>query len=135
MAHKILIVEDDPINAKFMSVVLRRRGEYEVILSEDVYEILRAAKEENISAVLMDISLTNSTHNGEKVDGIHITKLLKAEPATASIPVILATAHAMIGDRERFLEETQAEHYISKPFDNPEFLVQEVAKVIASART
>lgn len=130
MAHSILIVEDDPLNVKFMSVVLKRKGGYDVYASEDVEEIIRIAKECNISAILMDISLSNSTHHGQKVDGLYITKLLKSDPETASIPVILATAHAMIGDKERFLETTKAEHYITKPFDDPDVFLREVASVI-----
>jgi CheY-like chemotaxis protein len=78
----------------------------------------------------MDISLANSVHNGQKVDGLYITKLLKSIPETASIPVIIATAHAMIGDREHFLGETGAEHYIPKPFTDPEAFLREVRSVI-----
>jgi CheY-like chemotaxis protein len=130
MANRILIVEDDPLNVKFMSVVLKRKGGFEVFASEDVDEIVRIAKECNISAILMDISLSNSTHNGQRVDGLYITKLLKSDPETAEIPVILATAHAMIGDKERFLETTKAEHYITKPFDDPDLFLREVASVV-----
>ena len=130
MARRILIVEDDPINVKFMSVVLKRKGGFEVLASEDVDEILKIAKELGICAVLMDVSLANSTHNGKKVDGLYITKLLKSDPATAGIPVILATAHAMIGDRERLMESSKADHYITKPFDDPDLFLREVMSVI-----
>jgi CheY-like chemotaxis protein len=129
MARQILIVEDDPINVKFMSVVLKRKGGFEVFVSEDVEEIIKIARESNLSAILMDISLSNSRHNDQKVDGLYITQLLKSDPTTANIPVILATAHAMIGDRDRFLESTKAEHYITKPFDDPDLFLQEVMKI------
>jgi CheY-like chemotaxis protein len=129
MTKKILIVEDDPINVKFMKVVLVRKGGFEVLVSEDVYEILDIAKNGDISAVIMDISLSRSVHDGKKVDGIYITRLLKADPATKGIPVILATAHAMTGDRERFLAETGAEHYLSKPLHDPDHFLNEVNKV------
>jgi CheY-like chemotaxis protein len=129
MARQILIVEDDPINVKFMSVVLKRKGGFEVLVSEDVEEIIKIAKESNLSAILMDISLSNSKHNDQKVDGLYITRLLKSDPATAGIPVILATAHAMIGDQDRFLETTQAEHYITKPFHDPDLFLEEVMKI------
>ncbi|BDU76790.1 response regulator [Mesoterricola sediminis] len=129
MSRKILIVEDDPINVKFMKVVLVRKGGFEVVVSEDVYEILDLARSGTLSAVIMDISLTRSVHEGRNVDGIYITRLLKADPATRGIPVILATAHAMTGDRERFLAETGAEHYLAKPLHDPDHFLAEVNRV------
>jgi len=129
MSKKILIVEDDPINVKFMKVVLVRKGGFDVVVSEDVDEILAIVAAGDISAVIMDISLSRSIHLGQKVDGIYITRLLKADPVTKGVPVILATAHAMTGDRERFLAETGAEHYLSKPLHDPDHFLREVNKV------
>lgn len=130
MPRKILIVEDDPINVKFMSVVLVRKGGYEVVVSEDVDEILNLAKSGDISAIIMDISLSHSIYGGKKVDGVFITRLLKQDPATAKVPVMLATAHAMFGDRERFIAETGAEHYISKPVHDPDLFLKEIRVIL-----
>lgn len=130
MSHRILLVEDDAINVKFMKVVLTRKGGYEVLVSEEVEEILGLARDGKVDAIIMDISLSRSIHDGRNVDGVFITKLLKADPETARVPVILATAHAMFGDRERFLAETGAEHYISKPLHDPDLFLAEVRKVL-----
>jgi two-component system cell cycle response regulator DivK len=130
MSNKILIVEDDAINVKFMKVVLTRKGGFEVVVSEDVAEIMTLAAVGDLSAIIMDISLSRTVYEGRKVDGIFITRLLKANPATAQIPVILATAHAMTGDKERFLAETGAEHYLSKPIHDPDHFLNEVRKVL-----
>ena len=130
MPIKILIVEDDPINVKFMSIVLTRKGGYQVAVSEDVAEIMGLAESGDLGVIIMDISLSRTLYEGKKVDGIFITKMLKANPATAHIPVILATAHAMSGDRERFLAETGAEHYLSKPIHDPDHFLGEVRKVL-----
>jgi two-component system, cell cycle response regulator DivK len=130
MPQKILIVEDDAINVKFMNVVLTRKGGYEVHVSEDVEEILQLAASGAIDAIIMDISLSRSSFEGHKVDGIVITQMLKANPATAKIPVMLATAHAMFGDRERFIAETGAEHYISKPIHDPDLFLAEVRRIL-----
>ena len=129
MSKRILIVEDDPMNVKFMSIVLERKGGYQVHVTEDVDEILKEAKSGRLCAIIMDISLPNSKHEGQKVDGIYITKLLKSDPETSAVPIILATAHAMMGDREQFLEETNAEHYISKPFSDTDKFLREIAGV------
>ena len=130
MATKILIVEDDPINVKFMKVVLTRKGGYEVLVSEDVNEIVSLARSGTLGAVIMDISLSRTVHEGKKVDGAYITRLLKSDPETSRLPVILATAHAMTGDRERFLSETGAEHYLSKPIHDPDHFLGEIRKVL-----
>ncbi|MBI4914157.1 MAG: response regulator [Acidobacteria bacterium] len=133
MADKILLVEDDAVNVKFIQVVLTRRGGYEVIVSEEVAEILRFVKEEKPVLVIMDVSLTRSIWDGRKVDGLYITKLLKQDPDCAGVPVMLATAHAMFGDRERFLRDTGAEGYLAKPLHDPDAFLKAVRDVIAKA--
>lgn len=133
MPKCILIVEDDAINIKFMKVVLTRKGGFEVKVSEDVEEIVALAKSGTVDAIIMDISLSRSNYQGVKMDGVAITQLLKSDPATAKVPVILATAHAMFGDRERFLSETGAEHYISKPIHDPDLFLSDVKKVLPDA--
>ncbi|MBC6473324.1 MAG: hypothetical protein GDA48_11365 [Hormoscilla sp. GM102CHS1] len=71
----------------------------------------------------MDVSLTNSVYQGKSVDGIKITQMLKADPQTANIPIILVTAFAMSGDKDRFQRESGVDGYISKPVvDHQEFV-------------
>jgi two-component system cell cycle response regulator DivK len=133
MADKILLVEDDPVNVKFIRVVLTKKGGFEVTVSEDVPEILRIVREEKPVLVIMDVSLTRSTWEGQKVDGLFITRMLKADPETAGVPVMLATAHAMFGDRERFMRETGAEGYLAKPIHDPDLFMYAVNQVIHKA--
>ncbi len=132
MSKRILLVEDDPINVKFIQTVLVKKGGYEVLVSEEVDEILRLAREADLTAIIMDVSLSRSSYAGQKVDGIFITQLLKKDPITRHIPVLLATAHAMFGDREKYLELTGAEGYIAKPIHNPATLIEAVQAVIGS---
>ena len=73
----------------------------------------------------MDVSLSRSVYQGQSVDGIKITQMLKSDPQTANLPIILVTAHAMEGDRENFLKQSGADGYISKPVvDHQEFIDQ-----------
>ena len=130
MSNRILLVEDDPINVKFIQTVLVKKGGFEVLVSEEVDEILRIAKEGDIAAVIMDVSLSRSSYEGKKVDGIFITQLLKRDASTQHIPVLLATAHAMFGDREKYLGLTGAEGYIAKPIHDPAALIEAVRAVI-----
>ena len=99
-------------------------------MSEEVDEILRLAQEADLAAIIMDVSLTRSSYEGQKVDGIFITKLLKKDEITRHIPVLLATAHAMFGDREKYLGMTGAEGYIAKPIHDPAILIAAVKAVI-----
>jgi CheY-like chemotaxis protein len=132
MSNRILLVEDDPINVKFIQTVLVKKGGYEVLVSEEVDEILRLAQEADLLAIIMDVSLSRSSYQGQKVDGIFITQLLKKDPITRHIPVLLATAHAMFGDREKYLELTGAEGYLAKPIHDPSVLINAVKAVIGA---
>jgi len=132
MYNRILLVEDDPINVKFIQTVLVKKGGYEVLVSEEVDEILQLAHEADLAAIIMDVSLSRSSYEGHKVDGIFITQLLKKDEATRHIPVLLATAHAMFGDREKYLELTGAEGYIAKPIHDPGTLIEAVKAVIGA---
>ena len=126
----VLIVEDDPINFRVFSKILTKRGGLEVFGTENVLEVLKIAKSGEVDVILMDVSLANSVYEGKPVDGIKITQMLKSDPKTASLPVILVTAHAMQGDRELFLKQSGADGYISKPVvDHQEFIDQIVGLV------
>ena len=126
----VLIVEDDPINFRVFSKILTKRGGLDVKGTEDVEEVLQFAQSGEVDVILMDVSLANSVYEGKPVDGIKITQMLKSDPQTASLPVILVTAHAMQGDRENFLKQSGADDYISKPIvDHQKFINQIVALV------
>lgn len=119
----VLIVEDDPINLRVFSKILTKRGGLDVRGTEDVEEVMRAAQAGEVDIILMDVSLSHSVYQGKAVDGLKITQILKADPNTAKLPIILVTAHAMEGDRESFLQQSGADGYISKPVvDHQEFV-------------
>ncbi len=121
----VLIVEDDQVNARVFSKILTKRGGLAVKHTEDVEEVVKIAKSKEADLILMDVSLARSVYQGKSVDGIKITQILKADPQTDKLPIILVTAHAMAGDRESFLRESGADGYISKPVvDHQEFINQ-----------
>ena len=80
----------------------------------------------------MDVSLTHSTYEGQSVDGIQITRLLKSNPSTAKLPIILVTAHAMQGDRENFLSQSGADSYISKPVVDQDAFVEQIRSLLVT---
>ena len=125
MSPHIVVVEDDAVNGRMFRVVLERRGGMRVTVTEDPEELFELARGGDVAAVVMDISLHDSRWQGRPVNGLDLCRLLKSDPATARIPVLLATAHAMRGDDRRFLEESGAEDYVSKPVvDHAAFVAQ-----------
>ncbi|MEM9449816.1 MAG: response regulator [Cyanobacteria bacterium P01_E01_bin.6] len=128
----VLIVEDDPINARVFSKILIKRGGLAVKHTENVEEVLAIAQAKEADVILMDVSLAHSVYEGKPVDGIKITQMLKENPDTAGLPVILVTAHAMQGDRENFLKQSGADSYISKPVVDHQQFVDQITALLPS---
>ncbi len=126
----VLIVEDDPVNLRVFSKILKKRGGFEVKGTENVDEVMNLSYSGEIDLILMDVSLGNSYYKGEAIDGIGITKILKTDPQTHHIPIILVTAHAMQGDKENFLNQSNADGYISKPVVDHEDFVNSINAAI-----
>ena len=122
---KVLVVEDDPMNALLFRRLLERRCGFQVTVTESAEELVGMVRGGEVAMVLMDVSLANTTHQGRSVNGVDLCRLLKSDPATCAVPVVLATAHAMRGDSEELLRESGADDYISKPIvDYGAFLEQ-----------
>lgn len=105
---KILVIEDTENNRIIISRRLRAM-KHEVHLREDAEQGILAAQELQPHLILMDIGLPG-------MDGWAATRALKANPATAGIPIIALTAHAMAGDREKAME-AGCDGYETKPID------------------
>jgi len=128
----ILLIEDDPTNSLIFYKFLTKAGGFQVKVTQNVNEILSLAETKAVDLVLMDISLPNSLYQGTLLDGIRITQLLKKNPQTANLPVVLLTAHAMTGDRETNLKLSGADGYVTKPVLNYQSLFDYIRKIIAS---
>ena len=121
----ILLVEDEPSNILVLSRILIKRGGLAVKHTEDVEEVMQIVLSGEADVILMDIDLRNSRYQGKAVNGIQITQMLKANPQTAKVPVILVTASTMEGDRENLLRQSGADGFIPKPIiDQQEFVDQ-----------
>ena len=112
---RILLVEDNEMNRDMLSRRLVRRG-FEVLLAEDGEEAVAVADRERPDLILMDLSLP-------VLDGWEATRRLKRAEATAGIPVLALTAHAMSTDRNRALE-AGCNDYDTKPVDMPRLLAK-----------
>jgi CheY-like chemotaxis protein len=123
MADTILLVEDNLDNRTIYRTILEHRG-YSVLEAEDGEMGIRMAREQSPALILMDISIP-------KVDGWEATRILKADPKTAGIPVIALTAHAMAQDRAK-AAEVGCDGYLAKPVE-PRRVVEEVQRFLGPA--
>lgn len=112
MAH-ILLVEDNEMNRDMLSRRLVRYG-HEVTIAVDGEEGVNKSQTAKPDIILMDMSLP-------KIDGWEATRRIKADPATAQIPVIALTAHAMPDDKEKALL-AGCDDYDTKPVELPRLL-------------
>lgn len=108
MVPTILVVEDNLLNLELVRDVLITAG-MKVVEAKSAPEGLSAARQLKPSLILLDIRLPG-------MDGYSVLEQLKADPATAGIPVVALTAQAMVGDREQALAAGFA-GYIPKPID------------------
>ena len=109
MAEKsILIVDDNPVNLKLIRILLEGEG-YDIHTAIDAEDALRALRELRPRMILMDIQLPG-------IDGLELTRRLKADPVTRDIVILGLTAYAMKGDEERILA-AGCNGYIAKPID------------------
>jgi CheY-like chemotaxis protein len=112
MAPRVLVVEDNPVNLELVGALLESEG-YRVIPAETADVGLRLAATEPPDLVVMDIQLPG-------MSGYEATCRLKADPATAAIPVVALTAHAMQGEEAR-AREAGCDAFLTKPIDTKVF--------------
>jgi len=108
---RILVVEDHPINVKLVMLLLQ--GTYEVRTAGDADEALRVLDGWPADLILMDVQLPG-------MDGLELTRRLKADPRTRGVVVVALTAYAMKGDEDKALA-AGCSGYITKPLDTKTF--------------
>ena len=131
--RRALVVEDDAHNAVLFRKLLEKRCGCQVTVTESVDEILELCRGGLVELIIMDVSLNNSRWENRAISGAEICRLLKQDPATAHIPVVLATAHAMRGDAESLMAESGADDYVAKPIVDHEDFVKRIQACLPEA--
>ena len=121
MEEKILIVEDNPENMRLIEMILGNKG-YTLLNATDGEEALDVATREHPDLILMDVQLP-------KINGLEVTKRLRADPAFSDTIIIGLTAYAMKGDKEMVIE-SGCDTYIAKPFSTRK-LSELIAEMLA----
>ena len=104
----ILVVDDNPQNSKLVAFILIAKG-YKVRTAANAEEAMTAIADEVPRLILMDLQLPG-------MDGLTLTKKLKADPRTQHVFVVALTAYAMKGDEKQAFE-AGCDAYITKPID------------------
>jgi DNA-binding response OmpR family regulator len=116
----ILIVEDNPQTVKLIKFILEKE-DYSTISAKDGEEGLQMAREKKPDLIVLDLMLPG-------MDGYRVCEILKANPNTKEIPVLVLTALDTGADFEKALEK-KADWYITKPFE-PQHLLKRVNYLI-----
>lgn len=114
--RRILVVEDNDMNMQLVEFLLEEGG-YDIVKAtsgEEALEITRRELDPAPDLILMDIHLPG-------MDGLSVVRAMKEEQRTSRVPILALTAHAMRGDKDRFLE-AGCDGYISKPIDVKTFI-------------
>jgi CheY-like chemotaxis protein len=122
--ESILIVDDNAANLKLARVILTSEG-YPVRTAGDAEEALAAVRDDMPAVILMDIQIPG-------MDGLELTRRLKADPKTRGIAILALTAYAMKGDEERMLA-AGCDGYVAKPIDRQR-LIEQIAELITRSK-
>jgi PAS domain S-box-containing protein len=112
--RKVLVVDDDETSRKVQALILRKHGQ-EVQCARNGSEALEMLGQDEFDCIFMDVQMP-------EMDGVEVTKRIRSSNhGCKEIPIIALTAHAMKGDRERFLAAGMND-YIAKPVDTSEVI-------------
>jgi DNA-binding response OmpR family regulator len=106
MAEKILIVDDDLDTLRLVGLMLQRQG-YEIVAANSGEQAVTMAQGENPELILLDVMMPD-------MDGVEVTRRLRAEPSTRDIPIIMFTAKTQVEDKILGFE-AGADDYLTKP--------------------
>ena len=116
----VLVVEDDPVILRLLEVNFELEG-FTVLLAHDGAEGIEVARANQPDVIISDIMMPRTS-------GLELVELLKRDPSTGSIPVILLSAKAQAADQRQGIE-AGADDYVTKPFE-PLDLVDRVNRLL-----
>ena len=123
MKRRIAVVEDNPDNRMLVEAILEE--DYEILEYETGQQAVAELVEAEPDLVLLDISLP-------EMDGTEVLEWIRGQESLAGLPVIALTAHAMTGDREKYLD-LGFDDYLTKPIVDESVLVGAIERCLNQA--
>lgn len=123
MSHKIAVVEDNPDNRMLVQALLEDR--YEISEYETGVEAVEGLGSDIPDLVLLDISLP-------EMDGTEVLAWIRGQEQLKAVPVIALTAHAMAGDRDKYLA-AGFNDYVTKPIVDEDVLIEAIERCLSPA--
>lgn len=120
---RLAVVEDNPDNRLLVRAMLEDL--YAIVEYTDGREAVQGIAAEPPDLVLLDISLPG-------LDGLEVLQILRTEHGLGTLPIVALTAHAMAGDRERYLNQG-FDGYVSKPIVDEDLLLETIERLLGSA--
>jgi CheY-like chemotaxis protein len=128
---KLIIVEDDRITQQFYTMFFNKNG-FDAIITDNGDKIFEALVKGDVDLILMDINLSNTYLNGEKIDGIKLAQLIKADENLKHVPLVLVTAYSLSSQLKQLLNDSKAEDIITKPILDYSRFLNKINTLIAS---
>lgn len=123
MSPRIAVVEDNPDNRLLVQALLEDR--FDIVEFETGVEAVAGLREAQVDLVLLDISLP-------EMDGTEVLAWIRQQDDLRGLPVIALTAHAMAGDREKYLS-AGFDDYLTKPIVDEAVLFEAIERCLATA--
>ena len=130
---KILLVDDDYLLAKGTAKLIQRLGGHQVEITDNPNDIFNNCQSGAVDLVLMDVNLPGAEWEGKGVSGADLSRIIKINPATAYIPVILITAYAMLSERYELMEISMADDFYPKPITDYDALLASIAQLASKS--
>ncbi len=115
MSYSILIVDDDDLNREVMEAYLSLEG-YSVLISGNGYKALKIVNSEHPDLIILDVNLPD-------LNGIEVCKILKADPQTNYIPIMMITGMSDYETRQQAID-AKVDLFFPRPFDGDDFTAE-----------
>jgi two-component system, cell cycle response regulator DivK len=129
---KILLVDDDSLLAETTATLIQCTGDHQVYITDEPKEVFRLCQSGNVDVVIMDVNLPGAEWEGQSVSGADLSRLLKTQPQTTHIPIMLVTAYALVNEQQYFLKTSQADSFYAKPILDFDAFLEDLNQLIKS---
>lgn len=120
----ILLVEDDYLLGRSTAKLLEKEGQHRVRLTHKAADVFKHCQSGMIDLVVMDVNLPGTFWQGKEVTGVDLSCMLKSQPRTARLPIVLLSANTTDSEQGKLLGDALADGIYSKPIANAtDFLV------------